>query len=92
MTVGQFDKPLITMTETQQTASAALSINLVSVKEASEILGISVYFCHYLIRAGQLHSVGRFVGAHVLNRHEVLKFKSDRERGLTDRRKTRWKH
>jgi hypothetical protein len=74
-----------------ETISPAIPVNLVSMLEAAELLGVSLLRAHSLLREGQLKYAGKFAGAYVLERHAVLELRRQRDLGLLDGRKLRWK-
>jgi len=54
--------------------------NLIGVKEASRILGITIPTAHHHITHGNLSTVGRFGNSLILDRHTVENFKRERAR------------
>lgn len=56
-----------------------ISVNTISVREAADVLGISFPYVHDIIRQGKLSVVGKFAGCLVLDRHQVLALKKDRD-------------
>jgi hypothetical protein len=66
-----------------------IQINTVGTREAAGILGISFPYLHNLIDDGKLTVLGKFGGSLVLDRHQVIALKKDRElekRRRNDRR------
>jgi predicted site-specific integrase-resolvase len=56
-----------------------IQVNYISVREATDVLGISFPYVHNLIQQGKLSVVGKFAGSLILDRHQVERLKVERE-------------
>lgn len=66
-----------------------LSVNTISSREAAEYLGISFPYLHTLIQRGKITPIGTFGRNIILDRHQIVILKKEREeegRQRNDRR------
>ncbi len=57
-----------------------LNEDMIGVREASKILGISIPVVHYHVAQGNLTPIGKFGNSFILSRTAVEAFKEQRER------------